>query len=102
MRSTILFCAALMVGGMVFAAPPHPWEVHTLTFTARGSYDNPYASIPVNGDDDLLVVTFTGITGEAQGKTMAVRGCWNGKKEWIVNFAPPAPGKWRYRSASAD
>lgn len=43
----------------------HPCEVHTLTFTARGTYSNPYTDIPVENRDDLLVVTFTGTAGEA-------------------------------------
>jgi hypothetical protein len=31
----------------------HPWEVQTLTFTARGNYTNPYIDIPVQNRDDL-------------------------------------------------
>lgn len=102
MIARVLFCAAWLMAQVATAAPIHPWEVHTLHFTARSVHDNPYASIPVNGDDDLLVVTFTGMTGEARGKTFDIRGCWNGEKEWIVNFSAPYPGKWRYRSASSD
>lgn len=102
MRVSILCCAVLLVAESAMAAPLHPWEVHTLSFTARGSYDNPYALIPVNGDDDILVVTFTGITGEAKGTTIDICGSWNGNREWIVNFAAPYPGKWQYRSSSRD
>ncbi|MDV3309871.1 MAG: DUF4038 domain-containing protein [Cyclobacteriaceae bacterium] len=80
----------------------HPWEVHTLTFTARGTYSNPYTDIPVENRDDLLVVTFTGTAGEAKGKSITLRGCWNGGKEWVVNFAAPAAGTWAYKTTSSD
>lgn len=80
----------------------HPWEVHTLTFTARGNYANPYTDIPVLGGDDLLTVTFTGTTGDARGKSLTVTGAWNGEKEWVVNFAAPAVGTWTYKTTSRD
>lgn len=80
----------------------HTWEVHTLTFTARGNYDNPYTDIPTEGDNDLLSVTFTGTTGGAKDKSITIKGSWNGEKEWIVNFAAPAAGKWTYRTTSRD
>jgi hypothetical protein len=80
----------------------HPWEVQTLTFTARGNYTNPYIDIPVQNRDDLLTVTFTGTSGDAKGKSITLRGCWNGGKEWIVNFAAPAAGTWTYKTSSRD
>src|SRR5690606_39948122 len=58
--------------------------------------------IPVQNRDDLLTVTFTGTSGDAKGKSITLRGCWNGGKEWIVNFAAPAAGTWTYKTSSRD
>jgi hypothetical protein len=102
MKIFIPFFLAVAFHIQAVSAPVHPWEVSTLTFTAGNTYSNPYGAIPVNGSNDLLAVTFTGISGEAEGKIITLLGCWNGGKEWIVNFASPCTGKWRYKSVSAD
>jgi hypothetical protein len=103
MRTRIhILLTALFITTFSFGSTLHPWEVHTLTFTARDNYANPYTDIPVESGDDLLVVTFTGTAGDAEGKTITLRGCWNGDKEWIVNFAAPAAGTWRYKTTSPD
>ncbi|MGC9354819.1 MAG: DUF4038 domain-containing protein, partial [Mariniphaga sp.] len=78
------------------------WEVYPIIFKANGQYSNPYADIPVHKAEDLLKVTFTGIDGEARGKTMEIVGCWDGGNEWKVNFAAPYTGTWKYTSFSND
>lgn len=80
----------------------HKWEVFPVVFQAENQYENPYADIPVTHSGDLLEVNFTGIEGEASGKSLKVKGFWNGEKEWRVNFAPPFSGTWKYNSVSAD
>src|SRR5512133_1512658 len=78
------------------------WEVFTVSFKTGKVYQNPYAEIPVDGTGDLIKVLFTGITGDAAGKTFTIKGYWNGGQEWRVNFSAPFSGKWKYESFSSD
>ncbi len=84
------------------AQPIHEWEVKTLSFTANDIYSNPYGDIPVDGSEDLLSVTFTGLEGKAKGKKITLKGFWNGNNVWSVNFAPPYTGLWNYKTTSSD
>ncbi|MEX2371501.1 MAG: DUF5060 domain-containing protein [Bacteroidales bacterium] len=79
-----------------------PWEVVTISFESELVSTNPYQDIPVESGDDKLTVTFTGKSGEAKGHVIRLTGFWSGGKEWRVNFAAPAAGKWKYKTASAD
>lgn len=63
---------------------------------------NPYADIPVGGNEDHLKVRFEGVSGEATGKVYTLTGFWKGGKEWRVNFTAPYAGKWRYSTVSRD
>ena len=80
----------------------HKWEVLNITFRTQNDYENPYADIPVNKNDDLLKVIFTGTGGNALDQQISIIGFWTGGKEWKVNFVPPYTGKWKYKSISAD
>lgn len=78
------------------------WDVITLSFTSSKTYQNPYLEIPMAVGNDLLKVTFTGISGDAKGKSYVLTGFWNEKREWKVNFAAPFCGRWSYVTSSTD
>src|SRR5512133_16612 len=80
----------------------HQWEVCTFSYMSSRPVQNPYAEIPINGGEDLLKVVFTGISGDAQGKSYTIIAFWKGSSQWNVNFAAPYCGKWRYVSKSSD
>lgn len=87
----------------IFAVKPqHQWDVISFSFTSAKTYQNPYSEIPLKGEDDLLKVTFTGISGDAKGKSYILTGFWNGEREWRVNFAAPYTGVWTYTTSSRD
>jgi hypothetical protein len=94
-----LFCLVLH-GAM--AQQAKQWEVIQLSFEAGKKYDNPYADIPVHGEDDLLRINFRGISGNALDKEITLTGFWNGGNTWSVNFAPPYTGKWQFTTSSKD
>lgn len=100
--SPIFLVCLLLTAGPVLAQTLRTWEVHPLVFQSKNAAGTPYASIPVDGSDDLLTVTFTGVEGEARGQKLVLAGFWYGNNEWRVNFAAPAPGIWEYVSASSD
>ena len=87
----------------IFANESYPqWDVISLSFTSSKTYLNPYLEIPSETGNDLLKVTFTGISGEAKDKKYVLTGFWNGKREWKVNFAAPYSGTWKYVTSSKD
>jgi hypothetical protein len=95
----LLFCITIL---HTSAQTLRTWEIHPLSFHTKNAQGNPYAAIPVNGDADLLKVTFTGVSGKAKGQKLELIGFWYGGNEWRVNFAAPAPGTWEYVSVSGD
>lgn len=78
------------------------WEVFEFSLTAERSIENPYVERLGDDGDRYLKVMFEGTSGEALGKRYSVTGFWDGSQTWKVRFAPPLPGAWSYRSASAD
>lgn len=50
----------------------------------------------------VVTVTFTGISGEAKGAIMTVRGFWDGGKNFKVRFSPRFTGTWQYMIYSTD
>ncbi len=68
------------------------WSTHEISFSATGSYANPYASGPE------LAGTFTGPGGASQ----TVSGFWDGGKTFKIRFTPTAEGRWSYRTRSPD
>lgn len=59
----------------------HKWEVQPIVFTANGQYSNPYAEIPDPKSEDLLMVTFKGVDGEAKDKIIEIVGFRDGGAE---------------------
>ncbi|NTV47028.1 MAG: DUF4038 domain-containing protein, partial [Chlorobiales bacterium] len=69
------------------------WEVSEITMTATHAH---------NWDSWPVSVTFTGTSGAASGKSLTVKGFWDGGNTWKVRFAPPYSGTWAYSSSSGD
>jgi hypothetical protein len=67
------------------------YQVHELSFTATGSYGNPYL-------DASLSATFTGPSQQ----TLTIDGFWDGGNIWRVRMAPTALGTWTYTTSSSD
>jgi len=67
------------------------WEPLELAFTSARDYVNPYTDVS-------LFVDFTG-----PDHTIIHRPAfWDGNKTWRVRFAPPAMGRWEWRSTCSD
>jgi hypothetical protein len=79
-----------------------PWEVVEVKMTSRGAYANPYVEGRPDSGRPLAQVTFTGVSGPAQGLRYTIAGFWDGGADWKARFAPPAAGEWSFASASAD
>lgn len=90
----------LLLTSQLSAQAIRTWEVYPVSFHSKKAPENPYSSLPVDGGDDMLKVTFTGVTGEAMGHKLELTGFWYGGNEWRVNFAAPHPGTWEYVSVS--
>ena len=108
MESTrrILALALLLLASLAAARAAEQtvgqWEVFEMGMTARAAFANPYVEgLPASGRP-LLQVTFSGVSGEAQGLRHTIAGFWDGGQTWKVRFAPPASGEWSYSSASSD
>ncbi len=71
-------------------------EVYDIYLTAASAGGNPYR------DGPEVKVTFTGVSGEAQGKMITVAGFWDGDRTFIARFTPTATGKWTWLSKSLD
>jgi hypothetical protein len=72
------------------------YRVFEFSLTAASAGSKPYA------DGPTVNATFTGLSGEAAGKSLTVRGFWDGGKAWKIRFAPTAPGEWTYTTSSSD
>lgn len=72
------------------------FEVYDLYLTAASAGENPYR------DGPEVAITFTGVSGEAQGKTITVAGFWDGDRTFAARFAPTAAGKWAWLAKSSD
>lgn len=84
--------SGLMLLLLSMAAPAigqvHAWEKQELTFTAAGSYANPYTEVTV-------WVDLTGPNFEKR-----VYGFWDGGRTFRVRLVATAPGAWKWRSGS--
>ena len=67
------------------------WSTVELTLNAANPYANPYTDVEV-------LATFTG----PSGRTLHVRGFWDGGRLFRVRFTPTETGQWSYRTASSD
>jgi len=70
------------------AGQVHVWEKQELTFTAAGSYANPYTQVTVWVD----------LTGPNFKKR--VYGFWDGDRTFRVRLVATEPGNWTWRSGS--
>lgn len=86
--------------GIVLTTPPDSagqvalYDVHDIYLTAANAGENPYLNGPA------VTLTFTGVSGPAKGKTIAVEGFWDGDQTFCARFAPIAAGKWVWSSKS--
>ncbi|KAA0231632.1 DUF4038 domain-containing protein [candidate division KSB1 bacterium] len=72
------------------------YGLHEITLNATAAGVNPYV------DGPGVSVTFTGVSGAAQGKSLTVKGFWDGGDVYRVRFSPFALGEWRWVSSSND
>ena len=77
-------------------------EAFEIDMTAKRDMANPYTDALPDKGDAYVKVTFTCQSGQARGKTVTIAGFWDGGNDWKVRFAPPAAGKWSYKSVSED
>jgi hypothetical protein len=84
------------------ASTLHPWEVFEISFSTRSQFSSPYVEGLKEGEKPYLMAEFTGISGEANGKSILIPGFWDGDLQWKIRFSPPFAGEWRYATQSAD
>lgn len=88
--------------GIMLTTPPDSaaqvalYEAHEVYLTAANAGANPYI------DGPTVTLTFTGLSGQAKGKTVAVEGFWDGDRAFCARFAPIAAGEWAWTSKSTD
>ncbi len=80
----------------------HEWEVFEIALSTKTRISEPYVEGLKEGEKPYLMAEFTGISGEANGKSYLVPGFWDGESQWKIRFAPPFSGEWRYETQSAD
>ncbi len=66
------------------------WEIIEIQLTGSNAADDPFA------------VELGAVFTHEEGTSMKVPGFYNGGKEWIIRFCPPASGKWSYSTYSSD
>ncbi len=67
------------------------WAPHEITLTA--AQEHRWWEFPVR-------VTFR--REDDAAARLTVEGCWDGERRWLVRVALPQPGRWTWRSQSAD
>lgn len=80
----------------------HEWEVFEISFTTRSRLNVPYVEGLKEGEKPYLLAEFTGIAGEAGGRSYLVPGFWDGDSQWKIRFAPPYSGEWHFQTQSSD
>ena len=65
------------------------WRVSELCFTASRNYDTG------GGDRVMMDVEFS---NKASGQTLVIPAFWDGEDRFVVRFAPPSPGRWKWKS----
>ncbi len=73
----------------IYAGDVHCWEKRELTFTATGTYSNPYTDVTVWVDL------------KGPGFAKRVYGFWDGGSTFRVRVAATAPGEWTWSSGSS-
>lgn len=72
------------------------YRVLEISLEAKDPGTNPY----INGPE--VSALFTGVSGDAIGKTYRIHGFWDGGRIWKLRFAPTKTGKWEYKTESTD
>ncbi|MDZ7291415.1 MAG: DUF4038 domain-containing protein [candidate division KSB1 bacterium] len=72
------------------------YAVYEIALSAQNAGPNPYR------DGPEVVVTFTGTSDNALGKSLALKGFWDGGSTYRVRFTPNATGDWAWTSSSSD
>ena len=72
------------------------FRVYELALSADQPGTKPYV------DGPTVTATFTGTSGAAAGKTLVMKGFWDGGNTWRIRFAPTAAGEWSWVTASSD
>ncbi len=78
------------------------WQVYEVRMTATQNAANPYVAYLQEGRPARVIVRFTGVSGDAAGRELAVAGFWDGGTTWKARFAPLASGGWVFESRSED
>lgn len=81
---------ALAACGSETARETVQWRPADVRLEAAG--DHPWWSFPVRAT----------WTHEQSGETLEVDGVWDGGREWLIRFAAPEAGVWRFETASED
>ena len=103
-RLFALLSGCLIITLMISAQPVNirTWEVFETSYTSSSLSQNPYVDYIGENEEAYLNARFSGISGEAEGKTITVPGFWDGAGIWKIRFAPPAGGTWKYETLSKD
>lgn len=94
--SRALFAALLIAARPAVAVPaldPTQYRPHEIQFASTRDHPDPFDS-----DRAPLTITFT----HESGRTIAIRGFWDGERTWRARFQPELPGKWAWSSSSDD
>lgn len=84
----ILLLAAIPAAGQPHIEETRTWELHEITLTASGAYENPYTDVT------------TWVELEGPGFAERVYGFWDGGNTFRVRVVATAPGEWRWTSGS--
>ncbi len=72
------------------------FRVYELALGAASPGSNPYTAGP------SVTAVFTGTSGEANGRVLAMKGFWDGGNVWRIRFAATAQGNWSWVTSSSD
>jgi hypothetical protein len=93
MRNHLFFFVVLAVASTASTLPRDAtcarWEVADLAFEATSDIADPF---------DLV---FGAVFRHEGGRELTIPGFFDGGRRWVVRFAPPAEGRWAYRTFSS-
>lgn len=70
---------------------PAQYTIHEHTYTATGTYTNPYTELTAEATLTL-----------PDNTTRTIPLFWNGGSDWILRISPDAPGTWSWSVSSSD
>jgi hypothetical protein len=94
----VLSAGSSAMGGLVGTPPSTAttFRVYELALSANTPGSNPYINGPA------VTATFTGTSGAANGRTLTMKGFWDGGSTWRIRFAATAAGGWSWTTSSTD